>query len=204
MDLPDSGRPMTRQDLVARPVSEDVWPDLVELFSGIAPAGRCWCMYWRIGAGYRKRPAEANRDDLHDVVDAQRPTGLLAYQDGIPVGWCQLTPRSELPYLERSLRTRAVDDRPVWAITCFAVRKSHRRRGVTAYLIEQSLAQAQAAGAQAVEAYPLDASVSPSATSTGYLSTFLRAGFVEIARRSPEKLVVRFDLSDLRREGADS
>jgi GNAT superfamily N-acetyltransferase len=182
----------TRQNLVARRLSDDVWPDLVELFSGVAPAARCWCMHWRIGAGYRKRPAEANRDDLHDVVHAQRPTGLLAYQDGTPVGWCQLMPRSETPYLERSRRTRAVDDQAVWAITCFVVRRTHRRQGVMAYLIEQSLAHAEAGGAVAVEAYPLDASVSPSATSTGYLSTFLRAGFIEVARRSPEKPVVRY------------
>jgi GNAT superfamily N-acetyltransferase len=184
---------MTRQSLVARQVSEDVWPDLVELFSGIAPAGRCWCMHWRIGPGYRKRSADANRDDLHGLVDARRPTGLLAYHDDMPVGWCQLTPRSDLPYLERSRRTRPVDDQPVWAITCFAVRKGHRRQGVMAYLIEQSLVQAAAAGAQAVEAYPLDATVSPSTTSTGYLSTFLSAGFIEIARRSPEKPIVRFE-----------
>jgi GNAT superfamily N-acetyltransferase len=183
---------MTGQRLVARPVSEDVWPDLVELFSGVAPASRCWCMYWRIGSGYRQRPAESNRDDLHDAVDAGRATGLLAYQEGRPVGWCQLTPRSMLAHLERTPRTRPVDDQPVWAITCFVVRKGHRRQGVMAFLIEQSLAQAKAAGAQAVEAYPLDGSVSPSATSTGYLSTFLRAGFVEVARRSPEKPVVRF------------
>jgi GNAT superfamily N-acetyltransferase len=185
---------MTHQNLVARQVTEEIWPDLVELFAGIAPAARCWCMYWRIGAGYRNRPDEANRDDLHHLVDTRRPTGLLAYEDGVPVGWCQLTPRSELPYLDRTRRTRPVDDRPVWAITCFVVRKSHRRQGITAYLIEQSLAQAKAADAQAVEAYPLDASVSPSATSTGFLSTFLSAGFIEIARRSPEKPIVRFVL----------
>jgi|GEM_PF-6179635 len=78
------------------------------------------------------------------------------------------------------------------AITCFAVRKSHRHRGVTAFLIRAALQMASAAGGPAVEAFPLDGSVSPSATSTGYLSTFLDAGFTEVSRRSPEKPVVRF------------
>lgn len=183
---------MSEPNYRACTVHEEAWPDLLDLFGGIAPAARCWCMYWRIGSGYSRRPAEANRDDLHDAVRAQRPTGLLAFDGSIPVGWCQITPRCEVPYLQRGRRTAAIDDLPVWAITCFAVRKSHRRRGVTRYLIKQSLERAKVAGVPAVEAYPLDASVSPSATSTGYLSTFLQAGFVEVARRSPEKPIVRF------------
>ncbi len=43
---------------------------------------------------------------------------------------------------------------------------------------------ARAAGAPALEAYPLDGTVSRSATSTGYASTFAMAGFFEIARSS--------------------
>ncbi len=183
---------MTSDRLTTRTVREDNWPDLVDLFADVAPAARCWCMYWRIGSAYRRRPIEANRDDLHDLVRDGRPTGLLAYLDTTAVGWCQLTPRPELPHLQRSPRTRPLDDVPVLLISCFAVRKSHRRRGVTECLIRAALDEAALAGAPALEACPLDASVSPSATSTGYLSTFLRAGFQEIARRSPEKPIVRF------------
>ncbi|GHS90287.1 hypothetical protein AGMMS50218_17940 [Actinomycetota bacterium] len=59
---------------------------------------------------------------------------------------------------------------------------------------EEAVEQARAAGAPAVEAYPLDGAVSPSSTSTGYASTFAAAGFVTVARRSPERPVMRFDL----------
>ncbi|WP_157987577.1 hypothetical protein [Jiangella endophytica] len=55
----------------------------------------------------------------------------------------------------------------------------------------RAAARARAAGAPAVEADPLDGAVSPSSTSTGYASTFVRAGFREIARRSPERPVMR-------------
>ena len=183
---------MTNEGLTALPSCEATWPDLVDLFSDLAPAARCWCMYWRIGSAYRRRPVEANREELHDLVRDGRPTGLLAYRGEAAVGWCQLTPRPDLPYLQRSARTHPVDDEPVLVLTCFAVRKSYRRRGATEFLIRAALDAASAAGAPAVEAFPLDASVSPSATSTGYLSTFLRAGFTEIVRRSPEKPIVRF------------
>jgi len=43
-------------------------------------------------------------------------------------------------------------------------------------LIAAALDYAERAGAPALEAYPLDASLTPSASSTGYVSTFKRAG----------------------------
>jgi GNAT superfamily N-acetyltransferase len=81
---------------------------------------------------------------------------------------------------------------PVWVIACFYVRKGYRRQGIASALIDAAVHFARSAGTPAVEAYPLDGSVSPSATSTGYASTFAAAGFVEIARRSPERPVMRF------------
>ena len=61
-------------------------------------------------------------------------------------------------------------------------------------LIAAAIEYARAAGAPALEAYPLDGAVSPSATSTGYASTFAKAGFTEIARRSPERPIMRIQL----------
>jgi hypothetical protein len=40
--------------------------------------------------------------------------------------------------------------------------------------------------------------VSPRTTSTGYASTFATAGFSEIARRSPERPIMRLELEGRR------
>ena len=56
------------------------------------------------------------------------------------------------------------------------------------------MAAARAAGAPAIEAYPFDASISPSTTGTGYASTFARAGFTTVARRVPARPVMRLRL----------
>lgn len=144
------------------------------------------------GSDYRRRPAEQNRADFREVVAQGPPPGLVALRDGVAVGWCQVTPREALPVLDAPWRLRRVDDVPVWAITCFYVRKGHRRRGITSVLIASAIDLARSAGAPAIEAYPLDGAVSPSATSTGYASTFAAAGFVPVARRSPERPIMRF------------
>ena len=49
---------------------------------------------------------------------------------------------------------------------------------------------ARSRGAPAVEAYPLDGAVSPSAPSTGYAST-LPPPFAEVARRPPERPIMQ-------------
>ena len=101
-------------------------------------------------------------------------------------------PRETLPALDRGWRTKHVDDVPVWVVACFYVRTGHRRQGVTSALIAAVVDLPRSAGAPAIEAFPLDGTVSPSATATGYTSTFPPAGFVEVARRSPERPIMRF------------
>jgi hypothetical protein len=46
----------------------------------------------------------------------------------------------------------------------------------------------------ALEAYPLDANLTPSASGTGFASTFKRAGFKTVARRVLPRPIMRHDL----------
>ncbi|MBV8573219.1 MAG: GNAT family N-acetyltransferase [Acidobacteriaceae bacterium] len=148
-------------------------------------------MYWRIGSAYRKQPPEQNKAGFREIVKLGPPPGLLAFERDVAVGWCQLTPRDALPWLDRVWRLRRVDDMPVWSLSCLYVRKGYRRRGVTSALIAGAIKAAKAAGAPALEAYPLDASLTPSASGTGFASTFARAGFKIVARHTPARPIMR-------------
>ncbi|MGH3449277.1 MAG: GNAT family N-acetyltransferase [Haloechinothrix sp.] len=180
-------------DLVVRELTADLWPALEDLFGVKGAVGRCWCMYWRVGSEYRQRRPDANREAFRKVVEDGPPPGLLAFDDSVAVGWCQLTPRDALPWLDHAWRLKRVDDLPVWSISCFYVRKGYRRRGVTSALISAALKTAERAGASAVEAYPLDAELTPSTSHTGYASTFERAGFETVARHVPSRPIMRFE-----------
>ena len=182
-------------DLTIRPAIPELWPALESLFETSGPSRRCWCMYWRIGAAYRRRPREENRAALREIIALGPPPGLLAFDGDTPVGWAQLTPRDALPWLDvHTWRLGRVDDVPVWSLSCFVVAKPYRRRGVCAALIDAALEAARLAGALALEAYPLDASLTPSTSHTGYVTTFARAGFVEVARHVPPRPIMRHDL----------
>ena len=183
---------------VIKPLTPDLWPALEDLFGPRGACSGCWCMYWRIGAAYRRRPATRNRVDFRDVVRQGPPPGLVAFDGELAVGWCQLTPRDALPFLDRQWRLKRVDELPVWSISCFYVRIGYRRRGVTTALIREALRVAKRAKAPALEAYPFDAALSPSSTSTGYASTFARFGFKVVARRIPARPIMRHDLRGIR------
>ena len=179
--------------LAIRSLTPDLWPALEDLFGKHGACNGCWCMYWRVGSAYKKRPRDHNKRAFRQVVDAGPPPGLLAFDGAMAVGWCQLTPRSALPWLDRTWRLGRVDDVPVWSISCLYVRIGHRKRGVTSRLIAAALQTAKRARAPALEAYPLDADRSPSASGTGYRSTFARAGFKTVARRVPARPIMRYD-----------
>jgi GNAT superfamily N-acetyltransferase len=156
-------------------------------------------MYWRIGSEYHKRAREKNRSTLRKIVKHGPPPGLLAFDGEQAVGWCQLTPRDELRWLNQARFFERLDDVPVWSISCFYVRRGYRRQGIMSALIAAALKAAKRANAPALEAYPVD-TARPESTSnvfTGTASTFKRAGFKTVARRLPSRPIMRHDLKGI-------
>jgi GNAT superfamily N-acetyltransferase len=180
--------------LKVHPLTPDLWSAIEDLLGDKGGCNGCWCMYWRIGAVYQQQPRDQNKAAFKEIVKQGPPPGLLAFDGDLAVGWCQLTPRDSLPWLDRAWRLRRPDDLPVWSLSCFYVRIGYRKRGVTSALIRTALKAAKRAGAVALEAYPLDSDKTPSASGTGYASTFARAGFRTVARHVPARPIMRHDL----------
>ena len=179
------------------PLTRERWPALEDLFGRAGASNGCWCMYWRIGPRYRDRPRADNKDDLRKLAGGQQPPGLLAFDGDLAVGWCELAPRVDLEWLGHSRYLGPVDDLPVWSLPCFYVRRTHRGQGIMDALIEAAIPMAAAVGAPALEAYPVDIAV-PAHTANlfpGVASAFARHGFRVVARRKPDRPVMRRDLS---------
>lgn len=185
--------------LTIRPLTPDLWPALEDLFGKGGASNGCWCMYWRIGSEYHKREREKNRKAFRRIVEQGPPPGLLAFDGDRVVGWCQLTPREALGWLDRKPPFKRVDALPVWSISCFYVRRGYRRKGVMSALIAAALKAAKRAHAPALEAYPVD-TAQPGSTSnvfTGTSSAFRRLGFKTVARRDSTRPIMRHDLKGI-------
>jgi GNAT superfamily N-acetyltransferase len=188
--------------LTIRPLTPSLWPALEHLFGRGGASNGCWCMYWRIGPEYHKRPREQNKSALRRIVKKGPPPGLLAFDGDRAIGWCQLTPRQALSWLNRRPAFQPVDNVPAWSLSCFYIRRGYRRRGVMKALIIEALKAAKRAHAPAVEAYPVD-TAQPGSTSnifTGTASTFRRLGFRIVARPKPSRPIMRHDLKGFPRD----
>ena len=176
-----------------RPVTPERWPDLVELFERRGPRGGhrnvpaygCWCMWWRdrsLEHGTPKKRA------MGRLVRAGREPGLLAYEDGSPVGWVAVAPREEYGVLLRSPQYRPRDeDEGVWSIVCFVVDREAQRRGTAGDLLDAAVAHACERRANAVEAY---AHREKNDDYMGGLRLYLAHGF-EAVRETSKRAVVR-------------
>ena len=182
--------------LTVFPLTPERWSDLETLFGTRGACGGCWCMFWRLkNKDFKLMAGEPAKSALQGLVDSGLVPGLIAYEHENPVGWISFGPREDFVRLENSRVLARVDDQPVWSIVCFFIHRKERRKGISTALIKAALAYARANGAKIVEAYP----VVPNRPDypdvyayTGLYSTFTKLGFVESARRSEKRAVVRY------------
>jgi GNAT superfamily N-acetyltransferase len=185
-----------RLDLSFSPLTPERWADFESLFGERGACGGCWCMLWRTSrSAFESGKGEGNKSAMRAIVESGAKPGLLAYAGALPVGWCAVAPRECYPALDRSRLFKAVDDTPVWSVSCLFVRKSHRGRGVSVELLRAAVRFVAAQGGAVVEGYPIEPrsdSVPAAFAWTGLASAFLRAGFQEHRRGSATRPVMRF------------
>ena len=129
-----------------------------------------------------------NRRGLRAIVKAGREPGLLAYENGVPVGWVSVAPREEYGHLSRSKHYGAAEpEQGVWSIACFIVHPTARHRGVAKALLQAAIEHAVARGARAVEGYPHNRK----ADYMGSAEMFASASF-EPVRSASVRTIVRY------------
>lgn len=182
----------------SRPLTPQTWADLEALFA--MPGGSivrgCWCMYYRKTGKVSVSAAagETNKDQLCSLVENGDVTpGLVGYVDGRPAGWISLGPREDYLKLARSPVMKPVDDAEVWSVVCTYVAKEFRGQGLQHRLLAAALDHARAHGVRLVEAYPVD---KPERSHDDFMffgsrSLYEQAGFTEVVRRSPTRVVMR-------------
>lgn len=189
------------------PANKASWEDLQTVLGTRGVASRCQCQRYKLRrreyfAGF---PVEERADRLRQQTDcgqpgATRTSGLVAYLDGEPVGWCAVEPRPAYEGLVRNNRVpwdgRDEDktDDGVWAVTCLFTRTGFRKRRVSRALARAAVDFARERGARAIEAYPITTTkVITEELHVGIESVFADAGFTEVARPTARRAVVRID-----------
>lgn len=154
-------------------------------------------MWWRLTRSrYEKQRGPGNKRAIRKIIGGGNVPGIIAYLGDEPFAWCSVGPRENYALLERSRVLERVDDKAVWSIVCFFVKKPYRRLGYLEKLIKASLQFAKKKGAAIVEAYPIAVRkrTADVFVYSGLFSTFKKTGFVEVARRSETRPIMRYHL----------
>ena len=196
---------MSRMRIV--PANEASFEDLQTILGTRGQGSRCQCQRYKLQPreSFASFPVEERAHRLRVQTDCGHPdadttSGLVAYLDGEPVGWCAVEPRPEYVGLVRNNRVpwegRSEDkaDRGVWAVTCLFTRAGFRRRGVSRALAMAAVEFARQRGANAVEAYPITTTkVIEEELHVGTCATFTAAGFAEVSKPTLRRVVMRID-----------
>jgi GNAT superfamily N-acetyltransferase len=192
------------------PASSASWADLQAIFGTTGLPGRCYCQFFKVhDRDWNSLTDQDRRDRLREQTRCDDPraeatTGLVAYSDSEPAGWVAVEPRSAY---SRLLRTRMVwsgrdedkEDDGVWAVTCFVTRRGYRRRGISYALAAATVDYARQRGARAIEAYPMIPEPGKEVTwgqlYVGSRQVFASAGFAEVSRPSPRRVVMRIEFA---------
>jgi GNAT superfamily N-acetyltransferase len=182
-----------------RPLTPNLWTDFEHLFGPRGACGGCWCMFWKLrGKAFDENSGEPTRQMQKSYVESGAIPGLLAIDGDGPIGWIAVEPRSAYPKLAHSRILKSVDDLDVWSVTCFFVAKQVRRQGLTVELLKASVDYVREQGGKIVEGYPVDAKKDMPApfVYTGTAVAFQKAGFIEVARRSETRPIMRYSIRD--------
>ncbi len=189
------------------PANEASFEDLQAILGTRGPGSRCQCQRYKLqpGESFASVPTEVRAGRLREQTDCGHPgapgtSGLVAYADSEPVGWCAVEPRCHYDGLVRVFKVpwegREEDraDATVWAVTCLFTRAGFRRRGVSRALARAAVDHARERGARAVEGYPMTTTQALSEElHVGTMDTFAAAGLHEVSRPTPRRAVMPID-----------
>lgn len=191
------------------PANEATWEDLRAIFGDRGYAAYCQCQKFKMRSWAEWKSLQVSGRMMRLETETQcgypsarTTSGLVAYLDGEPAGWCAVEPRTAYPRLLRTPvpwkgRDEDKADSGVWAVICFATRAGFRRRGVSRALARASVDHARERGARALEAYPMitepGQDVTWGETHVGTRSIFAAAGFEEVSHPTLRRVVMRID-----------
>jgi len=198
----------TPSGLTIVPANEARWEELQAIFGTRGDPSRCFCQRYKMAPGesWASVGAEELAARFREQTECGNPrsltaSGLVAFLDGEPVGWCAVEPRPAYPRMLRSMRvpwdgrSEDKDDERVWAVTCFVTRAGFRKRGITHALARAAVELARERGARALEAYPITTKdVILSELHVGTAAAFEAAGFAEVGHPTLRRVIMRIDL----------
>ena len=183
-------------NLSFRPLTPKRWKDFEKLFGDRGACGGCWCMSWLLTRKeFDANKGSGNKKKMKALVNKKAEPGIITYMGNEPIGWCAVALREKYIRLENSKVLKRIDDQPVWSIPCFFIKKEFRRKGLSTKVLNGVVEYCKKKGVKIIEGYPVEPysdNIPAAFAWTGFPSSFTKAGFVEVERRSRTRPIMRY------------
>ena len=133
-------------------------------------------MFYHKQGRFDSKAYAENREAKRRLTAEGRAHGIIVFCGSDPVGWCQFGPKEELPRIDRKRGYRQTSPH-AWRVTCLFIAPGHRRSGLAAFAVNESVRAMKKAGVRAVEAYPVEGQRSATLLWSGTPKLFEGAGF---------------------------
>lgn len=178
-------------------LTAESWADFEALFgrhNGVR--GGCWCTHNRCtSTTYDAMSRDDRKQFQRQLVDDGNGHGLIVYDDGDPIAWCQFGPPSGFPRYDRGrLYSRLeieAESLPDWRISCLFVDKHRRHEGWATVALDAAIEYITRHGGGVVEAFPFDVPDRDRPSYTGSVSMYAAHGFETIAPIGSNRYLMR-------------
>ena len=148
----------------------------------------CYCQFY-LNTQAQNESKDLNEQRACDRISAGVMRGYLAYEGDQVIGWVAANKANRFVELPPT-------GEDVARVLCFIVDASHQGRGIATDLLNYAVSDLAAQGFKAIEAAPLASDTFEPTGYRGKLSTFLKAGFVEVSKVDDKHVLVHKQLAE--------
>lgn len=137
----------------------------------------CYCYDNHFTGDIATCTRESNRSAVIDLINENKLTGYLVFENDQPVGWCNANNRLNYQKLLRDYDLIDHPDDKVCSIVCFLIHPDYRRQGISQTVLEKIIQDYSDTDYDYIEAYPKKGDVSYDSNFKGPLQLYKSADF---------------------------
>jgi ribosomal protein S18 acetylase RimI-like enzyme len=169
-------------DITIKPLTPDLLKDYLFFFDNIVFTENpgwtaCYCFSFHFTGIREEWTKENNRASVIRYIRENKMKGYLAYDNDLPVGWCNANDRNNYESLARYYDLTGNPDIKICSVVCFVVAPEYRRKGIARKLLGQVCVDYSTLNYDYLEAYPGKGILSCEGHYKGPLELYRKSGF---------------------------
>ena len=165
-----------------RPLTKELKDDYLFFFDNMIfkenpDRSICYCYDYHFTGDVATCTRESNRSAVINLINENKLTGYLVFENDKPIGWCNANNRLNYQRLLKDFDLIDNPDDKVCSIVCFLIHPDYRRQGIAQKILEKIIKDYSNKDYDYIEAYPRKGELSSEGNFKGPVELYKRFGF---------------------------